>query len=182
MSDEPWIPILRDANARMSAPLAGRSVWSADIGDRRLEVLELSVVIDEDPPEYVVEAFGPLRAVLRDRVYAVDGRRVQWARTWLPADLAERNPLSALDTGPGGVPARLAELGHAPARFVEDVEFAAPADFEPDERDRLANGVDIAVVRILRISVDAEGRIVEIADMRLVASAYRFRWTWDNSA
>ena len=179
---ENWTPILRNANARMSAPLAGRSVWSADIGDRRLEVLELSVEIDGDPPECVVEAFGPLRAVLRDRVYAVDGRRVQWARTWLPADLAERNRLSALDTGPGGVPARLAELGHAPVRFVEDVEFAAPADVETGERDRLAIGVDVAVVRIARISADAEGRIVEVTDMRLVADAYRFRWAWGNAA
>lgn len=173
-----WTPILRDGNARLSAELrdAGRSVWSADVGERRLEVLDLTVSAEYDIPEYVADTFGTARVFVRDRVYAVDGRRVQWARSYLPADLVEGTVIGALDTGPGGVPARLAELGHAPARFVEEVQFALP---DAREQAKLAIGAWEPVVHIDRLAVTATGVVVEVAEMVLVNSAYRFRWAFE---
>jgi GntR family transcriptional regulator len=178
-------PILRDANRRLSAELrtAGQSVWSADAGDRQLEVLDLAVsyVDDEDVPDGLVEALGTARLIVRDRVYAVDGRRVCWARSYLPAEFAENKPIGRLDTGPGGTSARLAELGHEMVAFAEDVEFVEREDVAAEERDRLGIDDMTAVVRVVRSGADAAGRVVEVADMRLVASAYRFRWAWGNS-
>lgn len=176
---EPWRPILRDANARMSAELrdAGSSIWSADIGDRRLDVLELTVGLDPDPPEYVADAFGTGDVLLRDRVYAVDGRRVQRALTWLPASLVAGSRICDADTGPGGVPARLAELGFALVHFVEEPQFMLPSE---TNQVKLRIGPDEPVVVIDRSSTTDAGQTVEISEMTLVNREYRFRWSWTN--
>ena len=177
-------PILRDANARLSTEwrAAGKSVWSADVGERQLEVLDqaVSYIDDEYAPAGLSEVFGTERLIVRDRVYAVDGRRVCWARAYLPAELAEGNPIGSLDTGPGGTPARLAELGHELVSFVEDVEFVEPEYVAGGERDRLQLDNTAGLVMIERRSADASGQVVEVTDMRMVASAYRFRWAWAN--
>lgn len=177
-------PILRDANARLSAELraAGKSVWSADVGDRQLEVLDqgVSYVDDEDAPAGLANVLGTERLIVRDRVYAVDGRRVCWARSYLPAELAEGNPIGSLDTGPGGTPARLAELGHELVSFVEDVEFIEREYVAAGERNKLELDNTAGIVLVERRSADASGRVVEVTDMRMVASAYRLRWGWTN--
>lgn len=175
-------PILRDANRRLSAKIraTGQSVWSADIGGRELEVLDLAVAYWAAPDD-VAQALGIARTLLRDRVFAVDGRRVCWARTWLPADITEGTQLEREATGDGGAPARLAELGHELVSFVEDVEFDEREDVMAEERDKLGIDDMTAVVRIVRRSADASGRVIEVADMRLVATAYRFRWAWLNA-
>lgn len=179
MTDFPRI--LRDANARLSAELrnTGRSVWSVDVGDRELEVLDLSVAYWA-APDGVAEALGTARALLRDRVFAVDGRRVCWARSWLPADITDGTRLEQDDTGPGGTPARLAQLGHEMVTFVEDVEFVERENVTGEEWDKLGLDELTGVARVVRRSADAGGRVVEVADMRMVASAYRFRWPWVN--
>jgi GntR family transcriptional regulator len=178
-------PVVRDANRRLSAGLraAGQSVWSADAGDRQLDVLEVSVsyVEDEDVPDGFAETLGAGRLIVRDRVYAVDGRRLCWARSYLPAVLAEGNPMGSLDTGPGGTPARLAELGHELVSFVEDVEFVEREDVTDEEQAALGIDSATAVARVVRRSADANGLVVEVTDMRLVASAYVFRWAWKNA-
>ncbi|ACU71805.1 putative transcriptional regulator, GntR family [Catenulispora acidiphila DSM 44928] len=174
-------PIFRDANARLSAEprTAGKSVWSADAGDRQFEVLELAVTYAEDAGDEDAADLGR-NAIVRDRVYAVDGKRVCWARSYLPAKLAEGTPIGGLNTGPGGVPARLAELGHELVSFSEDVEFVERENVTADERDRLGIDDMTAVVRIVRRGIDASGQVVKVSDMRLVAGAYRFRWAWTN--
>jgi len=175
-------PILRDANRRLSTELrtAGRSAWSADVDDRQFEVLDLAVsyVEDEDVPVGLAEVLGTAPLIVRDRVYAVDGRRVCWARSYLPAEFAEHKPIGRLDTGPGGTPARLAELGHALVTFAEDVEFVEREYVAGGERGKLGLDGAAGVVLVERRSSDASGRVVEVTDMRMVASVYRFRWGW----
>lgn len=174
-------PILRDANARLSAEVraVGKSVWSSDVGDRQLEVLELTIGYAEDVPDEDARDLGKT-AIVRDRVYAVDDRRVCWARSFVPTELAKGTPIGSLDTGPGGTPARLVELGHELVSFVEDVEFVERENVTAEERDKLGIDDMTGVVRIVRRNADATGRVVEVTDMRLVAGAYQLRWAWTN--
>lgn len=174
-----WEPILRDATAGPGTEPddPGSAIWSADVGDRVLEVLDLTVTY-ETAPDDVADALGTDRVLLRDRVYAVDGRRVCWARSYLPAGIVAGSLIELPETAPGGTPARLAELGHGPADFVEDVAFADPAAVEPQERGRLDIDGSTPVARIVRYTADAEGRPIEVTDLRLVAGAFRFRWAW----
>lgn len=174
-------PILRDANRRLSAELrdAGQSVWSADAGDRQFEVLDL-LVTRTVAPVGAAEALGVDDAVVRDRAYAVDGRRVCWARSYFSWLLTGGTRIALANTGPGGAHARLREIRREPVSFVEDVEFVERENVTGEERDKLGIGDMTAVVRVVRRSADAGGRVVEVTDMRLVASAYRFRWGWSN--
>jgi GntR family transcriptional regulator len=178
---EPFRPILRDANARMSRELreAGASIWSADLGDdRELEVVDTSVDYDLEAPDGIERALGSIDILIRDRVYVVDGRRVCWARSYLDANLTAGTRIEHPDPGPGGVPARLAELGFELASFVEDLEIVEPGDVEDEEHVKLGVGDGACVARIMRLNFAAAGRLVEVTDMRLVASAYRFRWAF----
>lgn len=174
-------PILRDANHRLSAELraAGQSAWSADVGDRDLYV-ELSWVglSDSKPPSGAADLLGADQLLVRDRTYVVDGRRVCWARSYFDYDLVSGTRIADPDSGPGGVHARLAELGLEPVAFVEDVEFAAEAT--GSEMRELKDFSRPPMARITRRALTAEERVVEVADMRMVASAYRFRWGWSN--
>lgn len=175
-------PIFRDANHRLSAGVraTGQSVWAADADGRRVDVLELAVS-HQTAPEDIADNLGTDRALLRDRVYAVDGRRACWAKSWLPAALVAGTVIEQDDTGPGGTPARLAELGVELVKFTEDVEFIEAADVGAEVRGKLGIDDNASVVRIVRWNATSEGRLVEATDMYLVASAYRFRWAWKNA-
>lgn len=168
-------PIVRNANTRLAAErrAAGLSVWSADIDDRTMEVVDLDVRVADDVPDDIQIAFGPGPLLVRDRVYVVDGRRVQWARSYIPMSIAVGTRIEVEDTGPGGTLARLAEQGWAPTLFVEDMEVGFPDDAE---RLKLGIGTHDPVCRIDRIAL-ANDDAVEFTVMTLVAAAYKFRST-----
>lgn len=174
-----WKPIFRDANARLAATHwgQGRSIWSTDVDpvERSMEIQIVSVKTVNDAPQQYRTFLGAERLLLRDRVYVVDGRRVMWARSYLPADVVAGTAIEKHDTGPGGVFARLAELGLTMAIFSEEVEVRRPL---PEEQKHLKIGADEPVARIVRMNATAEERILEITDMVAVGEAYRFRWTF----
>ncbi|MFE4399544.1 GntR family transcriptional regulator, partial [Kitasatospora sp. NPDC056808] len=109
------------------------------------------------------------RTLVRDRVYVVEGEPVQSATSYLPADLVRGSAIEQEDTGPGGVYARLEELGAKPVRFVEEVRARMPA---PDEVERLHIAEGTPVVEIFRTAFTDEGTPVEVNRMLLDASAY----------
>lgn len=174
-----WKPIFRDANARLAASHwgSGRSIWSADVDPtaRTLETRDLTVGVTDDVSKQYRAFLGSDRVLLRDRVYVVDGRRVMWARSYLPADLVAGTAIERHDTGPGGTFARLADLGLPMALFSEEMDVRRPL---PGEQKRLKISADEPVARIVRLNATADERIVEITDMVAVGEAYRFRWTF----
>lgn len=169
-------PILRDATTRLSAQQWGQGhpIWSADLGLRPVAIdsIEVGVV---DAPEDVAAILGASHVVKRDRVYAVEGRPVQVAVSYLPADLVSGSPIERPDTGPGGTYARLRDLGLEPVRFVEQVRVRMP---RPDEKKRLRLDVGQPVASIRRTAATAEGRVVEVNDMVLVGDAYTLQWSF----
>jgi len=174
-----WKPIFRDANARLAAAHwgRGRSIWSADVDpvERSMETRVVSIGAVNDAPERYRSLLHADRLLLRNRVYVVDGRRVMWARSYLPADVVAGSAIEKHDTGPGGTFARLAELGLTMALFAEEVEVRRPL---PDEQKQLGISADEPVAHIVRMNATAEEQVVEITDMVAVGEAYRFRWTF----
>lgn len=169
-------PILRDATTRLSAEQwgAGHAIWSADLGLRPMSVESIEVSTIDAPPE--IEALLGVRRVLtRERVYAVEGRRVQSAISYLPADLVAGSPIERPDSGPGGTYARLRDLGHEPVKFVEQVRVRMP---RPGERKLLHLDVGQPVAAIRRTAATAEGRVVEVNDMVLLGEAYVMQWSF----
>lgn len=178
-------PIVRHGITRLSSGTwdAGRSIWSADIGSRSLQVDQLAVRQDE-PPDRVrllldLTEDPDARVVVRSRRFVLDGKPVLLSVSYLPAALAAGTRIENPDAGPGGTYARLAELGHAPARFREDLRARMP---EPEEAEQLSLPPGTPVVEITRIAYTAAGRAVEVNEMTADSSAYIFRYDFDAGA
>ncbi|WP_330239472.1 GntR family transcriptional regulator [Streptomyces sp. NBC_00525] len=166
-------PIRRVANARLSPSGwgSGRSIWSADVGDRPVTVTDLQVY-EAEASDDVARMLG-LQAgatvVVRDRVYAVEGEPVQSAISYLPADLVRDSAITQEDTGPGGVYARLADLDAKPVHFVEELRSRMPST---EESERLHLTDSTPVVEIYRTAMTGDGKPVEVNRMLLNAGVY----------
>jgi GntR family transcriptional regulator len=96
--------------------------------------------------------------------------------SYLPAQLVNGSPILRPDPGPGGIYARLADLGQAPAHFREDVLSRMPM---PTEGQDLEMVPGTPVFLITRIAYTAQGRAVEVNEMVLDASAYVLEYAFD---
>ena len=106
---------------------------------------------------------------MRSRRYLLDGKPVETAVSYIPADLAEGTPITDPNPGPGGIYARLEEQGHTLERFTEDVAARMPS---PEEARVLALAPGVPVFRLVRTAFDVTGRAVEVCDTIMAADAY----------
>lgn len=170
-------PIIREGIGRLTAGTwsAGRSIWSADIGDRSLIVDQVQVR-QEDPPRHVrqlLDLTEDVRTVVRRRRFVLDGKPVLWSVSYLPADIAGGSQIEQENTGPGGTFARLADLGYRPEHFREDLRARMPS---ADESSRLDVAPGTPVIEVTRTAYTAAGRVVEVNEMTADAGAYVFRY------
>ena len=170
-------PILREGISRLGASTwpSGKSVWATEAEGRELTVDQVEVS-EADAPDHVrmlLELPEGAKAVLRSRRFILDGKPVLLSRSWLPAAIASGTAIAQPDTGAGGIYARLAELGRAPARFREDLRSRMPL---PAETERLEIAPGTPVVEICRVALDATGSPVEVNEMTADSSAYIFRY------
>lgn len=160
---------------------SGVSIWETETEGRDLVVDQVDVAEEDAPPDHIRLLLGlpdGAATVVRNRRYVLDGKPVLLSRSWLPAPIASGTPIAQLDPGPGGIYARLAEVGHAPARFREDLRSRMP---RPEETERLAIASGTPVVDICRIALDADETPVEVNEMTADSSAYVFRYEFDRS-
>lgn len=174
-------PIIRDGITRLAGTwTAGRSVWSADAGDRTLKVDQLRVQ-HEDPPDRVRLLLdlpeASTQVLVRRRRFVLDGKPVLLSASYLPADVTAGSLIEQEDTGPGGTYARLAEVGNAPVRFREDLRCRMP---EPAEAKQLDIGPGTPVVDIVRTAYTSSDRVVEVNEMTADSSSYVFRYDFSS--
>ncbi len=179
-------PLRRHGARRLSKDLwgNGRAIWQTDSEDREYEVDRLRVG-EAVPEEHVARALelpegaGVLR---RSRRYLLEGRPVQHAVSHLPLPVLEGGPASAAhrvrehDSGPGGIYARLAELGHAPAHFTEEIRVRMPT---PEESEELELSPGTPVLEVARTALTSEHRPVEFNEITMDGSAYVLRYDFD---
>lgn len=170
-------PILRQGVKRLARDQwgQGRPIWQADLDERPLETDQL-VVERRDCPAHIahaldVDAGAPVWA--RERRYLVEGEPVMLATSWLPATLVDGSAITEPNPGAGGIYARLADLGHAPVRFREQVRSRMPL---PEEVEALRLGAGTPVVLIVRYAYAEGGLPVEVNEMTLDASRYLLEW------
>ncbi|WP_405702836.1 GntR family transcriptional regulator [Streptomyces sp. NBC_00069] len=141
--------------------------------------VEFLSVGDEPAPAAVSAVLGLAEgapACVRRRRFLLDGKPVMLAASYLDAVLVAGTPIAEPDSGPGGIHARLAELGYGPVRFREEVRSRMPS---PEEADRLGPAAGNPVVLVRRTAFAADGRAVEVAEMVLDASAYVLEYEFD---
>jgi len=109
----------------------------------------------------------------RRRRMLLDGRPVQLATSYLPGDLARNTPIEQRDTGPGGIYARLEDLGHTLSRFVEVVATRMPL---PAEADALQLPPGTPVLVVTRTAYDTDDRPVEINRMTMAGHLYELAY------
>lgn len=107
--------------------------------------------------------------LVRSRRYLADDRPIEVAVSYLPAGIAEGTPIAEVNTGPGGIYARLEEAGHTLDHFVEEVTARMPTN---DERRRLELPDGVPVLVVVRTAFDTAGRPVEVCDTVKAAPAY----------
>jgi GntR family transcriptional regulator len=157
---------------------SGKTIWAAD-DERSPDVDQITVTQNVAAPAHIshVLDLGPDdTACVRGRRYLMDGRPVMLANSYLPQKLVAGTTITETDTGPGGIYARLADLGHAPVRFREEIRCRMPTS---DEATRLKIPADRAVLKVFRTAVDKNGTPVEINDMTMDAAAYILDYEFD---
>lgn len=107
--------------------------------------------------------------VTRSRRYLANGRPIETAVSYIPAEFATGTMIEQDDSGPGGIYARLEETGHVLERFTEEVGARMPT---PDERRELEVGSGIPVLTVVRTAYDTNDIAVEVCDTVKVAPAY----------
>ena len=103
----------------------------------------------------------------------LDGKPVLTSVSWLPVTVAAGTAIEQPDTGPGGTYARLAEAGHTPDQFREDLRARMPL---AEETERLQLPPGTPVVDITRTAYTADGAPVEVNEMTADAGSYVFRY------
>jgi GntR family transcriptional regulator len=170
-------PIRRHGSRRLSQRLWGRgqAIWDADTRGRPYTVDE--VQIDREPADDdVARVLGSAEVWVRRRRYSVDGRPVQLSVSHFPAALVEGTPIVREDTGPGGVYARLGDIGHPPVHFTEELRARMP---HPHETILLDLPAGTPVIAIMRTAYSANGTPVEINEMILDAASYVLQYDFD---
>ena len=173
-------PVRRFGSRRLSRDVwgAGRSMWDVDDSPAAVAVDRLRVA-EVPAPEDVASLLDVppgTTVVARDRRYVVGDRPVQLATAYIPLGIAAGTQIAADDTGPGGVYARLAELGHEPVRFAEELHVRMPT---PHEFDALELVPGTPVIRVARTAHARDGRPVEASLMTLSADAYVLHYEFD---
>jgi GntR family transcriptional regulator len=151
----------------------GKAAFLAEAGQASAEPnVDRIKVANLVPPGEVASRLGlgeMARTVVRSRRYLLDGRPVETAVSYIPADLAEGTKITEPNPGPGGIYARLEESGHILERFTEEVSARMPS---PDEARELALAPGVPVFRLVRTAFDRDGRAVEVCDTIMASDAY----------
>jgi GntR family transcriptional regulator len=110
------------------------------------------------------------QVVVRDRqIGEPGGPPLQLATSYLPADLVAGTPLGAVDTGPGGIYARLEDMGLTLTWGPDIVSARMPT---PGEADLLQLPTGVPLLRICRATRDQHGRVWEVNDTRMNAELF----------
>jgi len=154
----------------------GRAAFDVEVGSHGLASRTETVVEGPTAPPDEAAALlglddGDQVAVRRRRMFA-DGDIVQLADSYIPWDIAEGTQIVETDSGPGGIYARIEELGHELAEFDEQIR-ARPA--LPEEVEALGIESGMPVILLTRVAYDKEGRAVEVCDCVMTAD----RWCLD---
>jgi GntR family transcriptional regulator len=157
---------------------SGRSIWSADIGDRTLVVDQVSIS-EQEAPHHIAEILGlepGEPTCVRSRRFVLDGKPVLLSTSYMPATLVAGSAITQEDTGPGGTYARLAELGCRPVHFREEIRCRMPSH---DEASRLNLSMGTPVILICRTAFADGRRPVEVNEMMLDSASYVLEYDFD---
>lgn len=159
-------PIRRAAVTRYSRAArersGGRGAFDAELSALGLTPRSDLTVSRATPPPRVAAILGTPdgeTVIVRARRMWADDTAVQLADSYIPSDIAAGTVLEEVDSGPGGMVSRLAELGHAQVRITEQLSVRTPTSAEASF---LSLTEDQRVYDVVHVGWTAENRPVEV--------------------
>ncbi|WP_253761011.1 GntR family transcriptional regulator [Hamadaea flava] len=176
----PKIP--RDAVARFAARGQGTGAGQVEITKLNLQSRTAYLHIGEvtAPPE--VDRLLQLNgrpALVRSRVLFANEEPTQLADSYYPWALVKNSNLTEPDVGKGGSYGRLADLGHGPVRFTEDINVRMPTD---DERRRLEIEPTLPVFEITHVAYAEGDQPVSVTIHVMPGHLWTLRYGWNDMA
>jgi len=152
---------------------AGKAAFLAEVeGAGARPTVDRIEVSTEVPPDEIAERLllgRRAKVVVRRRRYLVDGHPVETATSYIPAALAAGTSITQPNPGPGGIYARLEEMGHRLGRFTEQVSTRMP---HPDEVTALALAPGVPVFHLVRTAFTDDDVPVEVCDTVMSSAAF----------
>jgi GntR family transcriptional regulator len=153
--------------------IAGKAAFLAEMeAQGRKPEVEVLQVRPEQASAEIAKRLGlraGSRVLVRRRRYLADGQPLELATSYLPWQLVKGTPICEANPGPGGIYARLEELGHRLKRLSEDVTARMPLQ---EETGALQLRAGTPVFNLVRTAFDAEDRAVEVCDTVMAADRY----------
>ena len=119
-------------------------------------------VAQAEPPEDVRKRLSlheDGKVIRRSRRYLINGHPVETAISYIPAQIARDTQIAEPNSGPGGIYARLEELGYQLDHFVEEIRTRLPLR---DEAKALRLAPGIPVFHLIRTAYADDGTPVEV--------------------
>lgn len=172
-------PVRRRGIARLSREHwgTGASIFSAD--DSRRLTSESTFLGQLTAPPLIAQALGlegENSAFGRSRRFIVEDRPILLSTSYMPYDLVAGSQITEEDSGEGGIYARLAELGHTPVHFREEIRVRMPS---AEDTVGLNLSPDTPVINIVRTAYEEDGRVVEVNQMTLDSLSYVLEYEFD---
>lgn len=152
---------------------AGKAAFLAEAdAEGRVPEVEVLQVEPIDPPADIAKRLGvrvSSRVLIRRRRYLIDGHPVELASSYLPWTVVNGTQIAEVDPGPGGIYARLEDMGFKLKHFTEEVTSRMPSA-EESSALRLSPGVP--VIHLIRTAFDRDEKPLEVCDSVMAADAY----------
>jgi GntR family transcriptional regulator len=174
--------ILRDTKKRYAARQQGTGAGEVEVRSlnlqSRTEYREIGRVTPAARVASVLNLSKGEQTLVRRRVLYANDEPTQIADSYYPWSVAKGSKeLVQEDAGQGGSYSRLAELGHAPVRFTEDVNVRLPSDAEQRALD--LEGTQ-PVFEIWHVAYTANDRPVEVCIHVMPGHLWTLRYGWDD--
>lgn len=179
------IPVIRRHSSqryRKAAREEGGGRGAFDFEIRRLgltprtEIVELGAARPTTQAAVVLGLEDGEQVLIRKRHLFASDEPVLLATSYVPWEIAEQAGITQIDTGPGGIYSRLADIGLGPVKFGEDVRVRIPT---ADEESFFALSETQQVFEIVHIAWMADGRAVEYRVDALPTFQWILHFDWD---
>jgi GntR family transcriptional regulator len=178
---KPHVRLLLSGEAFRRHRRAGRSGFNAQVEEQgqtpAQRLLEVGWVAAPREIALRLDVDDEAQAVVRRRLFVVNGEPVAFCDSYYPSDVAGGTPLAESERIAGGAYGLIEDpegpIGRRLKRSVDDLVCRMPT---PAEVEGLALGPGVPVVRTLRTVYDVDGRAVEVQDTVAAADKHQFRY------
>ncbi|GGU97076.1 GntR family transcriptional regulator [Actinomadura cremea] len=155
----------------------GKAAFIAEAEEHGITPTVDSIRVFEDtaPPEFceLLRLRIDEPVIIRSRRYLLEGHQVEIALSYIPASIARNTQIAESSSGPGGIYARLEELGHRLDHFREEIKARMPL---PAEARTLKLAPGVPVFHLVRTAYDEAGTPVEVCDTIMSSDAYELSY------